>query len=213
MNAWTQGYQKDASELTYPCCVFTEVAALVLYAVGVSDPLQKLHFFYYVLPFLPHTNMDSNVTLVSHVLVCACVCRWCSVDGSWGVGSSQISYNQITHNLKKHEERELRRCDLVESQTFPDECGAAHNTHLCTTNILIVTGVEEMFLLDGPTMCHIQKTYLIRLFTAVGHLFNGHHLVCAHIPGLENTFFLIPVFTHLCKHLTVNVLSWTFTSY
>lgn len=45
-----------APERTYPCCVLTEVAAFVLDAVGVPDPLQKLHLFYDVLPFLSKTK-------------------------------------------------------------------------------------------------------------------------------------------------------------
>lgn len=36
-------------------------------------------------------------------------------------------------------------------------------------------------------MCDMEKAYLIRLFTTVGHLFNGHHLICANITCLENT--------------------------
>lgn len=46
--------------------MLTEVAAFVLYAVGVPDPLQKLHLFYDVLPFLFKTNVHSNSTALLH---------------------------------------------------------------------------------------------------------------------------------------------------
>lgn len=59
---------------TYPCCMLTEVAAFVLYAVGVPDPLQKLHLFYDVLPFLSKTNVDSNPTALLHERHNMCVC-------------------------------------------------------------------------------------------------------------------------------------------
>ena len=36
-------------------------------------------------------------------------------------------------------------------------------------------------------MCNMEETYLIGLFTTVGHLFNGHHLICANITCLEDT--------------------------
>lgn len=68
---------KRAGRRTYPCCVLTEVAAFVLDAVGVPDPLQKLHLFYDVLPFLCKTYVDSNLMAVLHERynMCVYVCR------------------------------------------------------------------------------------------------------------------------------------------
>ena len=41
---------------SYPCCVFAEVAAFVLYTVGMLNLLEKLHLLYNVLPFLRETE-------------------------------------------------------------------------------------------------------------------------------------------------------------
>lgn len=60
---------REAGERTYPCCVLSEVAAFVLYTVGVPDPLQELHLFYYVLPFLSKTSMIQQTQDV-HVCIC-----------------------------------------------------------------------------------------------------------------------------------------------
>lgn len=60
---------QEAGERTYPCCVLTEVAAFVLYTVGVPDPLQELHLFDYVLPFLSKTNTIQQMQDV-HVCIC-----------------------------------------------------------------------------------------------------------------------------------------------
>ncbi len=68
-------------QVTYPCCVLTEVTAFVLYAVGVPDPLQKLHLLYDVLPFLSGTEGIWKMTEAKRCLafgpggdcVCACV--------------------------------------------------------------------------------------------------------------------------------------------
>lgn len=46
--------------VTYPCCVFTEVTTFVLYAVGVTDPLEKLDLLYNILPFLVKWTEHKN---------------------------------------------------------------------------------------------------------------------------------------------------------
>jgi len=39
---------------THPCCVLSQVAAMVLHSVGVAQFLEELHFLDDVLPFLEH---------------------------------------------------------------------------------------------------------------------------------------------------------------
>lgn len=51
--------KSDILPITYPCCVLTEVTTFVFYTVGVSNPLEKLHLLYYVLPFLLEQDAGS----------------------------------------------------------------------------------------------------------------------------------------------------------
>lgn len=120
----------------------------------------------------------------------------------------------------KHEERELHRCDLFESYRLSR---ADMELFLINITILIsvvwapviVWGVNVLTDLTYEIVIW-RKPYLIRLFTTVGHLFNSHHLICAHILCLENTNLSIPwysQFTHVCMYLTAHVLLLTFIIY
>lgn len=54
-------------------------------------------------------------------------------------------------------------------------------------------------------------SHLIRLFATVRHLFNCHHLICAHIPCLANTKYIVSThFNHnIQDHLVLGTFSLT----
>lgn len=54
-----------------------------------------------------------------------------------------------------------------------------------------------------------QFSHLIRLFATVGHLFNCHHLICAHIPCLGNEKDTVGTCCNQNIHCNINYLLLT----
>lgn len=64
---------------THPCCVLSQVAATVLYSVGVAQLLEELYFLDDVLPFLKRNKKQQPQSLMN-------TCDWCYIT-STGEGS------------------------------------------------------------------------------------------------------------------------------